>query len=69
MNLERFSGICRQFMEGINETLGELTCDPLRTAAARRGQIAAKNQQRRGMENEESARQLKEFLQRNRNWH
>jgi len=68
MNWDRFAGLCRHCAESMNEALGELTRDPLRVADGRRGQIMAKNQQRNGIEKEESARQLTDFLQRNRNW-
>jgi len=69
MNGERFAGICRQFAGRINETWGELTGDPLRAAAGRRAQIFGKAQQRSGTAKEESTRQLRDFLHRNRNWH
>ena len=69
MSGEQWVGACRQFAARINETLGELTGDPRRVEAGRRGQIAAKNQQRRCIEREESARQMRDFLYRNRNWH
>lgn len=68
MNWQRFAGICRQFTESINEALGELTRDPLRAEEGRRGQMVGEIQQRNGIANEESARQMKEFLHRNRNW-
>ncbi len=68
MNGERFAGVCRQIAGRMNETWGELTGDPLRVAAGRRAQIVGKAQQRRGIANEESARQLRDFLHRNRNW-
>ena len=69
MNGERFAGICRQFAGKMNETWGDLTGDPLRAAAGRRAQIFGKAQQRSGIAKEDSARQLRDFLNRNRNWH
>ena len=69
MNGERFAGICRQFAGTMNETWGELTGDPLRVAAGRRAQIFGKVQQRSGIAREESRRQLRDFLHRNRNWY
>ncbi len=69
MNMERFTGICLQFAGWLNEALGELTGDPVRKAAGRRTRIAAIWQQRRALDRQESARQLRDFVQRNRNWH
>ena len=69
MNGERFAGICRQFAGKMNETWGDLTGDPLRAAAGRRAQMFGKAQQRSGIAKEDSARQLRDFLNRNRNWH
>ena len=69
MNGERFAGICRQFAGRMNETWGELAGDSLRAAAGRRAQIMGKAQQRSGIANEESARQLSDFLTRNRDWY
>lgn len=69
MNSERFVGICRQFAETMNEAWGELTGDPQRAAHGRRGQMVGKTQQRNGIAKEESARQLRDFLHRNRHWH
>ena len=68
MNSERWAGICRQFAARMNETWGDLTGDPRRVAAARLVQIIAKNQQRSAIASEESARQMRDFLYRNRNW-
>ena len=69
MNGEQFAGICRQFAGRLNEAWGELTGDPLRSAAGRRDQIFGKAQQRSGIAKEESARQLSDFLTRNRDWY
>ena len=69
MNGERFVGMCRQLAGRMNETWGELTGDPSRAAAGKRAQIFGKAQQRSGIAKEESERQLRDFLQRNRNWH
>lgn len=68
MNGELFVGICRQFAGRMNETLGELTGDERRMAAGRRTRISGKAQQSSGIMKDESARQMKDFLQRNRNW-
>ena len=69
MNGEQFAGIFRQLAERMNESWGELTGDRKRAAAGRRGQLAGKTQQQRGIENEAAARQMKDFLERNRHWH
>lgn len=69
MNGERFAGICRQYAGRMNETWGELTENPLRMAAGRRAQMIGKTQQRSGMAKEESARELSDFLTRNRDWY
>lgn len=68
MNIERFAGICRQAAGGMVEFLGELRGDPLQAAAGRRSRLLGKAQHARGIAKDESARQLKDFLQRNRNW-
>ena len=69
MNMDRFEGNWKQFGGKLNEQWGRLTHDPLRELAGRRDQIAGKNQERYGVAKEEAARQLKNFLDRNRNWH
>ena len=69
MNAERFAGICRQFAGRMNEVWGELTGDPVRAAAGKRAQIFGKAQQRSGIAKEDSARQLRDFLTRNRHWY
>jgi len=67
MNGERFAGTCREFAGRMNETWGGLTGDPLRVDAGRRAQIVGRTQRRNGIAKEDSARQLKDFLHRNRN--
>jgi uncharacterized protein YjbJ (UPF0337 family) len=69
MTLERFNGICLQIAGRLNEALGELTGDPARRAEGQRTRINAIWQQRKALDKEESARQLRDFVQRNRNWH
>jgi len=69
MNAQRFEGICRQFAGMLTQAWGELSGDSLRADAGRRDRIFGKTQERSGIAIEESARQLKDFLQRNRNWH
>lgn len=69
MNGERFVGICQQFEGWMNETWGEWTGDPLRAAAGKRARIFGKARQRSGIAKEDAERQLRDFLDRNRNWH
>lgn len=69
MNVEQFAGLCREFAGRINETLGDLIGDPLRSTAGRRSRAAGKTQQRSGVAKAELARQLRDFQNRNRNWH
>ena len=66
MNGEQVAGICRQVAGRMNELWGDLTGDPLRAAEGRRRQIVGKTQQRSGIAHEEAARQLRDFLHRNR---
>ena len=69
MNEQQIAGIGQQIAGKLKETWGELTGDPLRAAAGRHGQIAGKAEQLSGIEKEQSARQLQDFLHHNRNWH
>ncbi len=69
MNTEQFAGICRQFAGRLNEVWGELTGDSLRAATGRRDQIVGKARQLSAIVNEQSARQLREFLHYHRNWY
>jgi uncharacterized protein YjbJ (UPF0337 family) len=62
------AGICRHLAGWINEARGELTGDPVRAAAGRLFQIAGKARRRRAIVHQESARQLRSFLRRNRHW-
>lgn len=68
MNMERIEGICQQFAGWMKQAWGERIDDPLRAAAGRRDRISARLQRESGIEREQSARQLKEFWQQNRNW-
>ena len=69
MNIERFKGICLHAAGRLNESFGELTRDPYRITKGRRTRIDAIARQRVGFDKEQSERQLRDFLQRNRNWH
>ena len=67
MNQDRFEGNWRQFGGKVKEQWGRLTNDPQREFAGRRDQLAGRTQERYGISKEEAARQLKDFLDRNRN--
>jgi uncharacterized protein YjbJ (UPF0337 family) len=69
MNRERFEGNWKQLGGKVNERWGRLTNDPQRELAGRRTQVAGRIQKRYGIAKEEAARQLEDFLDRNRNWH
>ena len=68
MNRDRIVGNWKQFRGKWQEVWGSLTNDPQREFAGRRDQIAGRIQERYGISKEQAARQLKEFLDRNRNW-
>jgi uncharacterized protein YjbJ (UPF0337 family) len=69
MNKERFGGICLQLSGYMTRTWGELTDDPQLVAEGTRSQATGRARQRRGIAEEKSARQMREFLRRNRNWY
>lgn len=69
MNLHRFAAHCQEFAARADEAWGVLSGDPIRVANARRAVGRAIARQHREFEREESARQLEDFRQRNRNWH
>ncbi|MCX7157398.1 MAG: general stress protein CsbD [Rhodocyclales bacterium] len=66
--MERIECMCRQFAGWMKQAWGERIDDPLRAAAGRRDRIIGRLQRESGIEREQSARQLKEFRQLNRNW-
>jgi uncharacterized protein YjbJ (UPF0337 family) len=68
MNRDRIQGICRQFGGKLKEHWGTLTDDPLAAAAGRRDRLAGRIQEQRGISKQEAARQLEDFMSRNRNW-
>jgi uncharacterized protein YjbJ (UPF0337 family) len=68
MNEQRFAGICLQFSGKLDQLLGELTRDSLRETAGRRDQIIGRARQTRGREQEQAAKQLREFQRHNHNW-
>ena len=68
MNTERFTSLCQQLWARINGTFGDLSADRMRTVVSRRALINGKARLRTAMARKNSARQMKEFIHRNRNW-
>jgi uncharacterized protein YjbJ (UPF0337 family) len=68
MNQDRFAGICKKIVGYLEVRWGLLTNDPQAIAAGSRDQRTGKNLERIGISRENAARQLDEFLKRNRNW-
>jgi uncharacterized protein YjbJ (UPF0337 family) len=68
MNQDRFHGIWKQFSGKVKEQWGTLTEDPHAVAAGRHGWLAGRVQEQRGISKQEAARQLEDFMSRNRNW-
>jgi uncharacterized protein YjbJ (UPF0337 family) len=68
MNQDRFAGIWKQFRGKVKGRWGELTDDPLAVTAGTRDQLAGRIQEGYGISKDMAARQLKDFLHRNRNW-
>ncbi len=68
MNQDRFAGIWKQFRGKVKGSWGKLTNNLLVVTAGTRDQLAGRIQERYGISKEEAARQLKDFLDRNRNW-
>jgi hypothetical protein len=68
MNTERISRATRHFSGVLTEAWGRITGDALRAEAGRRIQFATRNELRDAMFTAQSARDMREFLHRNRNW-
>jgi len=68
MNRDRVAGSWKQFGGNVQEQWSRLLGDESGVDAARHAQLAGSIQVRRGMSNEESERQLRDFHNRNRNW-
>ena len=68
MNRDLFEGNLKQFGGILREQWGKLLGDEVGAAAGRRDQLAGSRQVRRGISKEDAARQLREFLDRNRDW-
>jgi uncharacterized protein YjbJ (UPF0337 family) len=68
MNWDRVEGNWKQFGGKLKEQLGKLTHDDLGVNAGKRDQLAGSIQVRHGISKEESERQVRDFLYRNRDW-
>ncbi len=68
MNRDRVEGNWKQFSGILREQWGKLTQDDSGVNAGRRDQLAGSIQVRHGVSKEESERQVRDFLYRNRNW-
>lgn len=68
MNRDRIEGIVKQIAGAARERWGVMTSDSLSVVAGRCEQLAGFAQARKGREQERTARQLREFLHRNRLW-
>ena len=68
MNRDRLEGKWKQFSGSLRERWGMLTDDRLSVVAGRHDQLAGRYQEQYGISQEESKRQLREFLRRNRQW-
>ena len=69
MNRDQMEGRWRQVTGKVKEYWGMLTGDPLVAVAGRRKQLAGRIQERRGISKQQSARQLGDFMYRNRDWY
>jgi uncharacterized protein YjbJ (UPF0337 family) len=68
MNRDRLEGMWKQVAGKVKEEWCRLTDDGAGMLAARREQNAGWNQEGRGVSQEAFAHQLKEFMNRNRDW-
>ncbi len=68
MNRDRVEGNWKQFSGNLREQWSKLLGDESGVAAGRRDQLAGSIQLRHGISKDESARQLRDFLDRNRDW-
>lgn len=69
MNQDRCAGMWKQFAGKVKEHWGKLTNDPLVRIAGTHDQRAGRIQEQLGVSKDESALQLKEFFERNRDWY
>ena len=69
MNRDRIEGVWKQVRGRLKQRWGVLTSSRLSVIAGVQGQLAGRIQERSGIAREESQRELKRFLRRNRHWH
>lgn len=68
MNHDRLQGVCMQLRGRIKESWGALADDPYRVAEGVRERLDGRIREQRGIAQQEAARQLREFMNRNRRW-
>jgi uncharacterized protein YjbJ (UPF0337 family) len=68
MNRDRVAGSWKQFSASVQEQWSRIVGDELGVSAAQRTRLAGSFQVRRGRSAEDAERQLREFLDRNRDW-
>jgi len=68
MNRDRIEGLWQQLQGRLRQRWGVLTCDRLGAIAGAQRRLAGRIQERCGIAKEESQRELKSFLHRNRHW-
>jgi uncharacterized protein YjbJ (UPF0337 family) len=68
MNQDRILGICKQFEGKVKTLTGKLTNNQLAVNAGARDQRVGRMQERYGVSKDEAARQLRDFVDRNRDW-
>ena len=68
MNRDRIEGVWKQVRGRLRQRWGVLTSSRLSAIAGAQSQLAGRIQERCGIAKEESQRELKSFLHRNRNW-
>ena len=68
MNRDRLEGRWKQVSGKLNEQWGRFTGNTQLEFVGRRNQLRGRIQERYGISKEKAASQLKDFLNRNRNW-
>lgn len=68
MNRDRLAGKWKQLSGSVRERWGRLTDDRLSVVAGKHDQLAGRYQEQYGIAKEESERQLRDFLHRNRDF-
>jgi uncharacterized protein YjbJ (UPF0337 family) len=68
MNRDRIEGVWKQLQGRLRQRWGVLTSSRLSGLAGAQRRLAGRIQERCGITKEESQRELKSFLHRNRNW-